>query len=203
MDKLLERIKQCQLCQDKLPLPAKPILQISKHSKILIAGQAPGITTHHKGIPFDDRSGDRLRSWLGVDKGQFYDKNLFAIIPMGFCYPGKGKSGDLPPIAKCAQTWHRPLMAELSQIELKLVLGKYACKFHLQSTDRITDLVQRWQQLLAKNILVLPHPSPRNNIWLKRNPWFEREVIPHLQSRINQVLNHKASKQLARVDLTR
>lgn len=188
MDKLLNQIMQCQLCQDKLPLPPKPILQISEHSKILIAGQAPGVATHHKGIPFDDKSGDRLRHWLGVNKNQFYDKNLFAIVPMGFCYPGKGKSGDLAPLTQCADTWHRSLLAKLTQVELTIIIGKYASKFHLQSDDSITDLTQRWQTLLTKNMIVLPHPSPRNNIWLKRNPWFESEVISQLQMRVQDII---------------
>ena len=188
MDKLLNQIMQCQLCQDKLPLPPKPILQISEHSKILIAGQAPGVDTHHKGIPFDDKSGDRLRHWLGVNRNQFYDNNLFAIVPMGFCYPGKGKSGDLAPLTKCADTWHQPLLAKLKQIELTIIMGKYASKFHLQSDDSITDLTQRWQPLLTKNMIVLPHPSPRNNIWLKRNPWFENEVVSQLQMRVQRII---------------
>ena len=185
---LISKIRQCQLCQDKLPLPAKPILQFSKHSRILIAGQAPGQKTHHKGIPFDDASGERLRAWLGVNRNQFYDDNLFAVVPMGFCYPGTGKSGDLPPTPLCAATWRKQIMAQMPAIELTVILGKYAIEWHLQSKATITKLSQNWQTSLLANHLVLPHPSPRNNLWLKRNPWFEHEVIPVLKNKVAAIL---------------
>lgn len=206
---LFAEIQACNKCQDQLPLPAKPILQVNEKARILIAGQAPGAVTHDKGIPFDDKSGDRLRQWLNVSREQFYNPELFAIVPMGFCYPGKGKSGDLPPIPTCAQTWQQPLLDKLTNIELTIVLGQYAINWHLaehlkiakiqagkEKADKIqkakkpsiTKLTQQWQQLLTQNIIVLPHPSPRNNIWLKRNPWFEQEVIPALQARVNEIL---------------
>lgn len=188
MQELLAQIRQCTLCQQNLPLKPKPILQANSQSKILIVGQAPGSKTHEKGIPFDDLSGDRLRSWLGVSKAQFYHPDNFAIIPMGFCYPGRGKSGDLPPSPLCAQTWREPLLAQLEKVALTIILGKYAINWHLHTNAPITELAQQWQRLLPLNQIVLPHPSPRNNSWLKRNDWFEQNVIPALQSKVNEVL---------------
>ncbi len=189
MDKLLKNIRQCTLCSNELPLPAKPILQASSHSKILIAGQAPGLVTHEKGRPFDDKSGQRLRQWLGVTEQEFYDPSLFALVPMGFCYPGKGKSGDLPPLANCATTWRNELLSQFAQIELTLLLGKYAIAWHLKSKDNLTSLAQQWQQSMQQHYLVLPHPSPRNNLWLRRNPWFEQQVLPALQQRVKVILS--------------
>ncbi len=189
MKTLLNKIKQCTLCAPDIPLPPKPILQASKESRILIAGQAPGQVTHEKGIPFDDKSGDRLRDWLGVSRKQFYDPTLFAIIPMGFCYPGKGKSGDLPPMPICAQTWRAQLLAQLPDIQLTVILGKYAINWHLHTNAKITDLAKNWQQLLQHHQLVLPHPSPRNNLWLTKNPWFEQQVLPALQHQVQQILS--------------
>lgn len=191
MKKLLKKIKQCNLCINELPLSPKPILQASKHSKILIVGQAPGIVTHEKWIPFDDLSGDRLRKWLGINRDEFYNENLFAIIPMGFCYPGTGKSGDLPPIKKCAETWRVQLLNQLTQLELTIILGKYAINWHLSSKAPITELAKQWENQLNNKHIVLPHPSPRNNIWLKKNEWFEQDVIPVLQQEIKRILNTK------------
>ncbi|REL32430.1 uracil-DNA glycosylase family protein [Thalassotalea euphylliae] len=192
---LLTQIEQCTLCQEQLPLPAKPILQASQHSRILVAGQAPGQVTHDKGRPFDDKSGERLRDWLGVNPEQFYNPEIFAIVPMGFCYPGKGKSGDLPPIPKCAQTWREPLLAEMKNIELTILLGKYALDWHLArltpsigdriaSAKSLTEIVKRYELLFDHQVIALPHPSPRNNLWLKKNPWFEQEVLPLLKQRV-------------------
>jgi len=188
MQNLLTQIKQCHLCENELPLSPNPILQASAKSKILIAGQAPGKVTHDKGKPFDDMSGERLRKWLGINTEEFYNDELFAIIPMGFCYPGKGKSGDLPPIKKCANTWRTLLLEQLNQLELTIIVGKYAIDWHLSSKESITKLAQQWEQQLKHKFIVLPHPSPRNNIWLKKNPWFEQEVIPVLQQRIKGIL---------------
>ena len=186
---LLKEIRKCQICRDTLPLPPKPILQASNSSKILIAGQAPGAVTHNKGIPFDDMSGDRLRKWLGVDRAQFYDPTLFAIIPMAFCYPGKGSSGDLPPPPICAQTWRSQLLQQLPHIALTLILGKYAVNWHLKTNAPISDLARNWQINLSEQFVVLPHPSPRNNRWLKNNSWFEKETIPALQTVISNIVN--------------
>ncbi|GLX77105.1 IclR family transcriptional regulator [Thalassotalea insulae] len=194
IESLLDKIRHCTLCASELPLAAKPILQASSQSKILIAGQAPGSITHEKGRPFDDKSGQRLRSWLGVSCAQFYDAKLFAIVPMGFCYPGKGQSGDLPPMPLCAKTWRAQVLAQLPDIQLTLMLGKYAINWHLQTNAKITDLAQDWQRLLAHNQLVLPHPSPRNNLWLKKNPWFEQQVLPALQQRVKQIIPDQVSR---------
>ncbi|GHE79012.1 uracil-DNA glycosylase family protein [Thalassotalea profundi] len=188
MKDLLSNIRSCTLCQDILPLQAKPILQASKNCKILIVGQAPGILTHEKGVPFDDLSGDRLRDWLGVDKKQFYDTDLFSILPMSFCYPGKGKSGDKPPIPLCAQVWRKQLLAQLTNVEFTIILGKYAVNWHLHQKASITELASQWKMFIEKKQIVLPHPSPRNNIWLKKNQWFDREVIPILQAKVHQIL---------------
>ncbi|MEW6983411.1 uracil-DNA glycosylase family protein [Colwelliaceae bacterium 6471] len=188
VDALLARIKSCDLCQQQLPLPAKPILQFGENSKILIAGQAPGKAAHDKGIPFDDISGDRLRAWLGVNRTQFYQTDNFALVPMGFCFPGNGKSGDLSPLPICAQVWRTQILSRLNQVELTLVLGKYAIDWHMCSKQTVTEQVKNWQTLLAANTLVLPHPSPRNNIWLKRNPWFEQQILPILKRKVSQVL---------------
>ncbi len=189
MNDLVKQISQCQLCLNKLPLAPKPIVQLSRGSKILIAGQAPGIVTHEKGRPFDDKSGARLRAWLGVNQQQFYNPELFAILPMGFCYPGKGASGDLPPLPLCASTWRSQILAQLKHVELTVILGKYAIAWHLQSKKNITELAAQSEQLLINNNIVLPHPSPRNNIWLKRNPWFEQQTLPLLQEKVKNILD--------------
>jgi len=144
---------------------------------------------HEKGKPFDDKSGERLREWLGVTSTHFYDPSMFAIVPMGFCFPGTGKSGDLPPRPECRATWHDRLLDLMPQIELKIVIGAYALDFHLgsQQSKMLTQTVQRWREFMPTH-LPLPHPSPRNNIWLKRNPWFESDVVPELQSRVQSLL---------------
>jgi len=188
LESLITSIMTCTQCEDTLPFSPKPLIQVSSDSKILIAGQAPGLNAHDKGIPFDDKSGERLRSWLGVNSEQFYNSQLFAIIPMGFCYPGKGKSGDLPPEPRCASTWRKPLLSKLNNIEFTIFLGKFAIDWHLQSQEPITELASKWQTFIQTGHVVLPHPSPRNNIWLKKNPWFEIEVIPALQTKINKIL---------------
>ncbi|QQX78875.1 uracil-DNA glycosylase family protein [Shewanella sp. KX20019] len=192
---LLHKVSQCQLCAAHLPLAPKPIVQLSSNAKILIAGQAPGQKTHHKGHPFDDASGERLRLWLGVTREQFYDPNLFAILPMGFCFPGSystadKKSGDKPPRPECADKWRQSILDELQSIELTLIVGQYAIAWHLQRKLTVTQAVAQWQTLWP-NTLVMPHPSPRNNIWLKRHPEFEQQVIPILQQRVAEITNTK------------
>jgi uracil-DNA glycosylase len=193
MKSLINKIKQCKLCQSILPLQPKPILQASQQSKILIVGQAPGVVTHGKGVPFDDKSGERLRKWLGIEKKQFYEPSLFAIIPMGFCYPGRGKSGDLPPPPLCAETWRAQLLDKFENIEFTIILGQHAIAWHLQSKASVTELASQWQNLFTSNQIVLPHPSPRNNIWLKKNSWFESDVIPNLQNRIQTIITDSSS----------
>ncbi|RUO58996.1 uracil-DNA glycosylase family protein [Pseudidiomarina insulisalsae] len=194
LDNLLEHVRACRVCEENLPFGARPVLQASSQARILIAGQAPGRRVHATGLPFNDPSGDRLRQWLGVDRQQFYDARLFAIMPMGFCYPGTGKSGDLPPRPECAPLWRKRLMAELPALELVLPIGQYAINWHLAEQGMIakkqtlTETVKQWQQFWP-HVLPMPHPSPRNNLWLRRNPWFEEEIIPHLQQRVQSLIN--------------
>lgn len=181
---LLNDVRSCEICQG-LPLGPKPLLQAGRGAKILIAGQAPGSKTHEKGRPFDDLSGKRLRQWLGVSEDEFYDPDLFAIIPMGFCFPGTGKGGDLPPRPECAPQWRQSLLDQLPNLELTLVLGQYALDWHLgdDKSKTLTATVLRWPEFWPE-VLPLPHPSPRNIRWFKANPWFEQDVIPVLQERV-------------------
>lgn len=181
---LIGSIMSCDLCED-LPLGPRPILQFNAASRILIAGQAPGRITHHEGIPFDDPSGDRLRDWLGVSRETFYDASKIAILPMGFCYPGTGNSGDLPPRSECAKAWRSLVLQALGSVELTIVIGRYAINWHLPdyANHSVTEAVKAWSDLWPEKI-VLPHPSPRNNRWLKSNPWFSNSLIPLLQDRV-------------------
>ncbi|GAA67986.1 uracil-DNA glycosylase family protein [Pseudoalteromonas sp. BSi20429] len=187
---LIDQVSKCVICDPHLPLGARPVIQFNPNARILIAGQAPGIKVHETGVPFNDTSGNRLREWLGLTRDEFYDANNIAILPMGFCYPGRGKSGDLPPRKECAPAWREQLLAALPNIELTIVLGKYAQAYHLPETKKmpLTELVKSWREYWP-NYLVLPHPSPRNNIWLKKNPWFEQDVLPELGKRIATILN--------------
>lgn len=187
---LLTDVSHCTLCSEHLPHGANPVLQFHPSARILIAGQAPGSKVHLSGIPFADASGDRLRQWMGVDNETFYDARQIAILPMGFCYPGRGKSGDRPPRPECAATWRTALLNKLQHLELTLVIGRYALDWHLPDTGAtrsrvtVTEQVRNWQQHWP-DTLVLPHPSPRNNIWLKKNQWFDTEVLPILRQRVN------------------
>ncbi len=186
---LLEEIKQCQICSDKLAHGINPVVSFSDHSQIAIVGQAPGRKVHESGIPWDDKSGERLRSWLGVSDEQFYDSKIFALIPMGFCYPGTGKSGDLPPRKECAPAWHSKVFDSMPNISLRILIGKYAVDHYLKhNTEKnLTETIKQFHLHLPQ-YLVLPHPSPRNNIWLKKNSWFEKEIVPHLQERVHEIL---------------
>jgi len=188
LDALLARARACTICEG-LPLGPAPLLQAGTNARILIASQAPGSKTHVKGRPFDDASGKRLRQWLGVSEEQFYDPENFAILPMGFCYPGSGAGGDLPPRPECAPAWREPLLQAMPRIELTLVLGQYALDWHLgtRKSRTLTDTVKRWQEFWP-DLLPLPHPSPRNIRWFMANPWFEAEVIPVLQDRVRGLL---------------
>ena len=188
LESLLEQVRACKLCAGHLPLGPRPVLQMHASARILIAGQAPGRKVHATGIPFDDASGDRLRTWLGVSRDVFYDARQVAILPMGFCYPGTGKSGDLPPRLECAPAWRAPLLARLKNIKLTLVIGQYAQAHHLpDAAASVTASVQSWREHWPR-VVPLPHPSPRNNLWLKRNPWFEADLLPQLRSRVSEVL---------------
>ena len=182
-------VRACEICKPHLPLGPRPVFQISQTARILVVGQAPGRRVHATGITFNDPSGDRLRSWMGIDRGVFYDAEKIAILPMGFCYPGTGTSGDLPPRAECAQHWRQPLLAFLPNIALTLVIGQYAHAWHLGKLQKgsLTDTVKNWREYWP-DILALPHPSPRNNMWLRRNPWFEEEILPVLKDRVSQLL---------------
>lgn len=185
---LLTDVRACTLCEPDLPFGARPVVQLHPDARILVASQAPGRRVHASGIPFDDPSGDRLREWLGVDKATFYDPRKLAILPMGFCYPGTGKSGDLPPRPECAPTWQNKLLAQLPKLELTLAIGQYAQQWHLNEPKRtLTERVKDWRHYWP-DVVCLPHPSPRNNIWMKRNPWFETEVIPELRKRVAELL---------------
>jgi uracil-DNA glycosylase len=189
MENLLAEIRACQICRDHLPLGTRPIVQFSTKSRILLIGQAPGARVHASGIPWDDTSGDTLRQWLGVDKSHFYNPDLFALMPMGFCYPGSGKSGDLPPRPECAPTWHERILAQMPDIQLTLLIGQYAQNRYLgnRMQGNLTETVRLWHNFLP-SYLPLPHPSPRNRIWLKKNDWFEQEVTPELQIRVKIAL---------------
>ncbi len=185
MEKLLAEIRACQICLPHLPHGVNPVLSAHPDSKIAIIGQAPGSVVHRTGIPWDDQSGERLRTWLGVSKTTFYDPKVIALIPMGFCYPGKGKSGDLPPRPECAPAWHVSLFEQMTQIKLTILIGAYAQNYYLKEDKKrtLTETVKNFQAYLP-DYIVLPHPSPRNNIWLRKNPWFEEELLPVLKAKV-------------------
>ncbi|KAA3609149.1 MAG: uracil-DNA glycosylase family protein [Planctomycetota bacterium] len=186
--RLMGEVQACRLCEAFMPHGIRPVLQAHPEAVILIAGQAPGRRVLETGVPFDDPSGDRLRDWMGLSREEFYDPRKVAIIPMGFCYPGKGKSGDLPPRPECAEAWRQPLLERLPAVRLTLVIGQYAMKWHLDlGTANLTDTVRNWKAHRPA-ILPLPHPSPRNNIWLRKNPWFELEVLPYLRRRVRTLM---------------
>lgn len=186
--KLLREARSCTVCEKHLPLGTNPVLRASTTAKILIIGQAPGTRVHKTGIPWNDPSGDRLRSWMDIDRDTFYDEKKIAIIPMGFCYPGKGKSGDLPPREECAPLWHEKLLAQMPEIKLTILIGQYAQRHYLDDNYKtLTERVKNWREF-SPDYLPTPHPSPRNQLWLKRNPWFEEEVVPELRKRIERYL---------------
>jgi uracil-DNA glycosylase len=186
---LLQRVRGCRACEPALPEGARPVLQLDPAARVLIAGQAPGRRVHETGVPFQDASGKRLRQWMQVSSDTFYDPRRIAILPMGFCYPGTGRSGDAPPRPECAPLWREPLLACLPRLELTLVLGRYAIASHLGSSAAsrpLTETVRRWRDYWPE-LLPLPHPSPRNNPWLRQNPWFAEELLPALRARLGEL----------------
>jgi len=188
---LLTDVRACKTCHEHLPLGPRPIVQLHSAARILIAGQAPGRKVHDSGIPFDDASGERLRAWMGVSKEIFYDATKVAILPMGFCFPGTGKSGDFPPRPECAPKWREVTLSRLDKLQVTLVIGQYAQAYHLsEQGESVTEAVKNWR-VTWPHIVALPHPSPRNNLWLKRNPWFENQLLPKLQDRIQEVLSSR------------
>lgn len=184
---LLDEIRACRVCD--LPLGPRPIVAASVTARVLLAGQAPGAKVHATGIAWNDASGDRLRDWLGLDRDTFYDPDRIAIVPMGFCYPGKNRSGDLPPRPECAKHWHGKLLPQLSNIQIRLLIGAHAQAYHLGARQKstLTETVQAFPEYLPQ-ICVLPHPSPRNQPWLTRNPWFERDCLPRVRAAIAKAL---------------
>ncbi len=187
---LVENAKACTICAAYLPLGPRPVFQIHPASRILIVSQAPGRKVHETGIPFNDASGNRLRDWMGVDRDTFYNPEKIAILPMGFCYPGTGSSGDLPPRPECAPAWQDLFLAQMPRVELKLIIGTYALKWHVGKRQgaNLTETVKNWAEYWP-SVLPLPHPSPRNNIWLAKNAWYEATVVPVLKKRVSAILN--------------
>ena len=188
LDVLLTEIRACQICASHLPLGPRPILQVHPEAAILIVGQAPGRRVHASGIPFQDPSGVRLREWMGVSEEVFYDPRRVAVLPMGFCFPGSGRSGDKPPRPECAPAWREAVLEQLVGVRLTLVLGRYAQAYHLGGPSRsVTESVTSWREYWPEK-LPLPHPSPRNQAWFKKNGWFQEEVLPMLRTRVKQLV---------------
>lgn len=200
MDPLVTDIRACRICADRFAATAtghrpRPVAWFRPGARIVIAGQAPGARVHDSGRPFDDRSGDRLRDWLGLDRATFYDRDRIAIIPMAFCFPGyDAKGSDLPPPPICAATWHDRVFAHLGDVALTVLVGGYAQRHHLGGRSNVTDTVAGWRAH-APEVFPLPHPSWRNTAWLKRNPWFETELLPVLRDRVAQVLGPREGEQ--------
>ncbi|MCP4975090.1 MAG: uracil-DNA glycosylase family protein [Maribacter sp.] len=190
MQKLLSEIRGCEVCKAYLPLGPRPIVAAHSNSKIVIIGQAPGTKVHRTGVPWDDPSGKQLRKWLGITNEVFYDESKIALVPLGFCYPGKGKSGDLPPRTECAPLWHEPMLDKMPNLELVILTGMYAQNYYLGKAAKrtLTETVASFESYLPK-FLPIPHPSPRNRFWLTKNPWFEERVAPELQRRISEITN--------------
>lgn len=186
--RLLTDIRACTLCEPALPCGARPVIQAAPQARLMIIGQAPGRKVHETGLPWNDASGDRLRSWLQIDREQFYQDPRIAIMPMGLYYPGTGKNGDLPPRPECAPTWHERVFAELPYLQLTLLIGQYAQRYYLQPLLKtLSANVANWRAH-DKHIFALPHPSPRNQGWWKQRPWFAQEVLPELRQRVTAIL---------------
>ena len=189
LDALLTAVRGCRACDAHLPLGPRPVLRAGETARILVVGQAPGVRVHTTGIPWGDPSGERLRTWMGVDNDVFYDESRVAIIPMGYCYPGRGNGGDMPPRSECASLWLDHLLAKLPRIELTLLIGQYAQRHFLARRRKpsLAETAKAWREY-APQYIPLPHPSPRNQPWFKRHVWFEEQLVPMLQSRIKTLL---------------
>jgi uracil-DNA glycosylase len=189
MEQLLNEIFACRLCEKHLAMGARPVVTAHPAARIVVVGQAPGLAVHRSGIPWDDKSGDTLRNWMQVDKETFYNPEKIALIPMGFCYPGRGKSGDLPPRRECAPRWHHQLLVQLNNVKLMVLVGKYAQSFYLgtRAKPSLTETAKCFEEYLPQ-YFVLPHSSPRNNIWQVKNDWFIQKVIPRLQNEVVEAL---------------
>ncbi|MEQ8195283.1 MAG: uracil-DNA glycosylase family protein [Rhodospirillales bacterium] len=190
LDKLLKEVRACRLCEAHLPLGPRPIIRASQTARILIIGQAPGTKVHNTGLSWNDASGDRLRDWLNVDRDTFYDERRIAIMPMGFCYPGRqNRGGDKPPRPECAPAWHGQVRKKLPNVELTLLVGSYAQKYYLGKNRRenMTATIRAWRDYLP-GYIVTPHPSWRTTIWLKDNPWFDKEVVPELREYVRRLI---------------
>jgi uracil-DNA glycosylase len=190
MKSLLRNIQRCEVCKNSLPLGSRPVVQLSVDSKIILIGQAPGRRVHETGIPWNDASGKKLREWMGVDEAMFYDPQVFSIMSMAFCYPGKGISGDLPPRRECAPLWHSQILKNYRRAPLILLIGQYAQLHYLKKAykSNLTETVRNFKAYLPE-FFPLPHPSPRNQHWMQANPWFMKEVIPELRKRIRAAID--------------
>lgn len=192
LEEVLTAVRACRICEAHLPLGPRPVVQADRRARLLIVGQAPGRRVHATGVAFNDPSGERLRGWLGLDRETFYDASQVALLPTGFCYPGTGTSGDLPPRPECAAAWRQALLGQLTEIRFTLAIGQYAVAWHLGAAAERTlaDTVRNWRKWWP-DLVPLPHPSPRNNLWLRRHPWFEAEVVPAIRARVHEVLNER------------
>ena len=191
MKKLLSEIRSCDYCMPHLELGPRPVVSAHKSSKIVVIGQAPGSKVHESGIPWDDPSGRQLRQWMDVDEQTFYDPVNFALIPMGFCYPGKGNGGDLPPRPECAPKWHNQLLEKMDHAELTILIGNYSQRYYLDQDKgtNLTEKVKNYCRYLP-DYFPIPHPSPRNRFWLSKHPWFESDVLPVLRQKVFDILNN-------------
>ncbi len=185
---LLREVRACTVCAESLPEGPRPIVQLGRSARIVIIGQAPGRRVHESGVPWDDPSGVRLRDWLELSTEQFYDPDVVALVPMGFCYPGSTPSGDAPPRPECAPLWHEPLLEQLPTDRLEIIIGAYAQERYVSDRGKnLTETVAKWADYLPSQV-VLPHPSPRNNRWMRNNPWFEADALPSIRRRVGEVL---------------
>ncbi|MHA7056742.1 uracil-DNA glycosylase family protein [Aquimarina sp. M1] len=190
MQSLLTKISVCKVCESHLTNGANPIVTATKTSKIALVSQAPGSIAHKSGVPWDDPGGKRLKNWLGVSDQEFYNKDNFAIIPMGFCYPGRGVTGDLPPRPECAPLWHNSIFNQMNNLQLTILIGQYAQKYYLKNNfnRNLAETVKLYQEYLPR-FFPIPHPSPRNRFWCSKNPWYKEEVIPQLQQIIHTTIS--------------